>query len=260
LASAETVPRRTRIARDWLLPGVVIAAIVLAWEVLGRLFHLPDFVVPLPSVIGHELVLKGPMILSNLWVTLLEALAGFLVGNVVALGLAVVSIYSPFVDRLVMPFALAVRSIPVVALTPLLILLLGVDWKPKVAVAALVVFFPTLVNMAIGLRAVDARAFELMHVLNASRWQVLRHLRFPSSVPYFFAALKVAVPSAVLGAAVAEWINAGAGLGYLIIIATFQFQTPLLYATMVVACAATMILYWTVGLLERWLVPWREER
>jgi NitT/TauT family transport system permease protein len=159
-----------------------------------------------------------------------------------------------------MPFALAVRSIPVVALTPLLIFLLGVDWKPKVAVAALVVFFPTLVNMAIGLRAVDARAFELMHVLNASRGQVLFRLRFPSSVPYFFAALKVAVPSAVLGAAVAEWINAGAGIGYLVIIATFQFQTPLLYATMVVVCATTMVLYWSVGLLERWLVPWREER
>lgn len=245
--------------RDWLLPGLVFAGLVLAWEVLGRVFHLPDFVVPLPSVIGAELYRKGPLILNGLGVTLLEALAGFLVGNAVALTLAILSIYSPLVDRLVMPFALAVRSIPVVALTPLLILLLGVDWKPKVAVAALVVFFPTLVNMAIGLRSVDARAFELMHVLNASRWQVLLRLRFPSSVPYFFAALKVAVPSAVLGAAVAEWINSGAGIGYLIIIATFQFQTPLLYATMVVACVATMILYWGVGLLERWLVPWREE-
>lgn len=258
MGSAETAPRR--IARDWLLPLLVFAALVIVWEGLGRLFQWPDYVVPLPSVIGVELYRKGPLILTGLWVTLLEALAGFLVGNVVALTLAILSIGSPLVDRLVMPFALAVRSIPVVALTPLLILLLGVDWKPKVAVAALVVFFPTLVNMAIGLRAVDARAFELMHVLNASRWQVLLRLRFPSSVPYFFAALKVAVPSAVLGAAVAEWINAGAGIGYLIIIATFQFQTPLLYATMVVACGATMVLYWGVGLLERWLVPWREER
>jgi NitT/TauT family transport system permease protein len=246
--------------RDWLLPPLAFAGFVIVWEGLGRFFQWPDYVIPLPSVIGAELYKKGPLILNNLWVTLLEALAGFVVGNVVALALAILSIYSPLVDRLVMPFALAVRSIPVVALTPLLILLLGVDWKPKVAVAALVVFFPTLVNMAIGLRAVDARAFELMHVLNASRWQVLLRLRFPSSVPYFFAALKVAVPSAVLGAAVAEWINAGAGIGYLIIIATFQFQTPLLYATMVVACVATMVLYWGVGLLERWLVPWREER
>ena len=233
---------------------------VIVWEALGRALHWPDYVVPLPSVIGAELYKKAPVIMTGLWVTLLEAAAGFVVGNVIALALAIVSIYSPLVDRLVMPFALAVRSVPVVALTPLLILLLGVDWKPKVAVAALVVFFPTLVNMAIGLRAVDARAFELMHVLNASRWQVLLRLRFPSSVPYFFAALKVAVPSAVLGAAVAEWINAGAGIGYLIIIATFQLQTPLLYATMVVACAATMVLYWGVSLLERWLVPWREER
>jgi NitT/TauT family transport system permease protein len=248
------------VARDWLLPALVIGVLVLGWEVLGRLFDLPDFVVPLPSVIWAELVRKGPMILSNLWVTLLEALGGFLLGNLVAMALAISSIYSPLVDRIVMPFALAVRSIPIVALTPLLILLLGVDWKPKVAVAALVVFFPTLVNMAIGLRAVDARAFELMHVLNATRWQILFRLRFPSSVPYLFAALKVAVPSAVLGAAVAEWINAGAGIGYLIIIATFQFQTPLLYATMVVACVTTMVLYWSVGLLERWLVPWREER
>ena len=258
MGSAETTPRR--IARDWLLPLFVFAAVVIVWEALGRLFQWPDYVIPLPTVIGVELYRKAPLILTGLWVTLLEALAGFLVGNVVALTLAILSIGSPLVDRLVMPFALAVRSIPVVALTPLLILLLGVDWKPKVAVAALVVFFPTLVNMAIGLRAVDARAFELMHVLNASRWQVLIRLRFPSSVPYFFAALKVAVPSAVLGAAVAEWINAGAGIGYLIIIATFQFQTPLLYATMVVACVATMVLYWGVGLLERWLVPWREER
>jgi len=260
MASRETAPSWIRAAWEWILPVAVIAGLVLGWEVLGRAFGLPDYVVPLPSVIAAELVRKGGMILDNLWITLLEALGGFLLGNAVALALAVVSIYSRSVDRVVMPFALAVRSIPVVALTPLLILLLGVDWKPKVAVAALVVFFPTLVNMAIGLRAVDARAFELMHVLNASRGQVLLRLRFPSSIPYFFAALKVAVPSAVLGAAVAEWINAGAGLGYLIIIATFQFQTPLLYATMVVACATTMLLYWSVALLERWLVPWREER
>ena len=83
-------------ARDWLLPGGVIAALVLAWEVLGRVFALPDYIVPLPSVIGAELVKKGGMILSNLWVTLLEALGGFLLGNLVALGLAVTSISAPW--------------------------------------------------------------------------------------------------------------------------------------------------------------------
>jgi NitT/TauT family transport system permease protein len=230
----------------------------VAWEVLQRLTgYPPEFIAPLPSEVLLFTVEKWQFLMGHLFVTLCEAGAGFVLGNVLAVGLAVASIYNREVERAIMPFALALRSIPLIAITPVLIFLLGMGWESKVAVAVLVSFFPTLVNMVVGLRSVDHRLIELMHVLNASWWQVLVRVRLPSSWPSFFAALKIAVPSSFLGAAVAEWINASAGIGYLIIISTYQFNTVQLYATMFISTAVSALAYTAIVWLEgRWL-PWR---
>jgi NitT/TauT family transport system permease protein len=122
----------------------------------------------------------------------------------------------------------------------------------------LITFFPTLVNMVDGLRAVDPQALELMHVLSASRWEVFRYLRWPTSLPYLFSALRIASTASLLGAVVAEWIGSNAGLGYLILAATFDYRTSLLYATMAVASAIALALFGAVTLLERYAVSWRQ--
>jgi NitT/TauT family transport system permease protein len=150
-----------------------------------------------------------------------------------------------------------VRTLPIVAISPILVLLLGNGYAPKIAIAALITFFPTLVNMVDGLNAVDAQAQELMHVLSATKWEVFRYLRWPTSLPYLFSALRIASTASLLGAIVAEWIGCNKGLGYLILAATYDYRTPLLYATMAVASALALALFGLISVLEHYFVPWR---
>ncbi len=240
---------------------LIIVGVVLVWEWGERLTNYPPpYVVPLPSSIFHYLTNKWGFLMENLVVTLGEALVGFVIGNFLAIALAVGCVFSDKLERIIMPFALALRSIPTIAITPVLVFMLGVGAAPKLAVAALVTFFPTLVNMIVGLKNVDYRMLELMHVLNATKWQVLIRIRLLSSVPSLFAALKIAVPSAILGAAIAEWINASAGIGYLIIMSTYQFNADMLYATMVLTTAVTAAAYLLVIVSERLLLPWQKNR
>ncbi|MBI4639811.1 MAG: ABC transporter permease [Candidatus Tectomicrobia bacterium] len=242
-----------------LVPAGVIVGFFGAWELIQRLVgYPPDFIAPLPSSVLIFTARNWRFLLWHLAVTLAEAGAGFALGNLLAVGLAIASVYNAEIERAIMPFALAIRSIPLIAITPVLIFLLGVGWESKVAVAVLVSFFPTLVNMIVGLRSVDHRLLELMHVLNASWWQILIRVRIPSAWPSFFAALKIAVPSSILGAAVAEWINASAGIGYLIIISTYQFNTVQLYTTMFITTIVSALVYLAVVWLENQLLPWRK--
>lgn len=243
-----------------LLPWILIALFFVIWQVGQTVTdYPPEFIVPRPSDVILYTVENAAFLLEHLRVTLLEAAAGFVLGTVAAILLAIVSVYNAQLERVIMPFALALRSIPLIAITPVLILLLGLGWQSKVAVATIVVFFPTLVNMIVGLRSVDARLLELLHVLDANWQQELIRVRLPSSAPSFFAALKIAVPSSILGAAVAEWINASAGIGYLIILATYQFDPVMLYATMLVTTVVSGVAYYAVVKLEALLLPWRQQ-
>jgi hypothetical protein len=139
----------------------------------------------------------------------------------------------------------------------ILVLLFGNGYAPKIIIAALISFFPTLVNMVRGLESVEPNAVELMRVLSASPAQVFWKLRVPSSLPFLFAALKIAATSCVIGAIVSEWIGADTGLGYLITVSTFEFRTGLLYAAMVVGSAMALALFGAVILVERLVVRWK---
>jgi len=256
-AATTGAPRRGLLHRS--LPVLLIAGFFLSWEVIQRATgYPPDFIAPLPSSVVVYTGLKFRLLMENLLVTVIEATIGFVIGNVLAVGLAILSVFSKNVERAIMPFALAVRSIPIIAITPVLVFLLGMGLESKIAVAVIVSFFPTLVNMIVGLKTVDRRLLELLFVFNASKWETLVRVRLPSSMPSFFAAMKIAVPSAFLGAAVAEWINASSGIGYLIIVSTYQFNTVMLYSTMLISTLVSGLAYFAVGRLEGVLVPWQK--
>jgi NitT/TauT family transport system permease protein len=140
-----------------------------------------------------------------------------------------------------------------------LVIMLGTGYSPKVAIAALISFFPTLVNMVRGLEAVDKQSIELLRVLSASRSEVFWKVRVFASLPYLFSSLKISATSSVIGAIVAEWIGSQVGLGYLIIQATYNFNTPLLYATMTVASVMAFLFFAVIGLIERLVVTWEAD-
>jgi NitT/TauT family transport system permease protein len=242
--------------RRLLLPLVVIAVLLVVWDVAIRVFSVPAYVVPTPASVGQALVKERARLADNAIPTILESLGGFALGNLVAIAAAVAFVHNRMLQRAFYPVAVAVRTLPIVAIAPILVLMLGNGYAPKIAIAALITFFPTLVNMVEGLESVDPQAMELMHVLSARRSEVFRYVRWPSSLPYLFSAMRIASTSSVLGALVAEWIGTNKGLGYLIVLTTYDFRTALLYAAMAVTSAIALTFFFLVSILEWLLVRW----
>jgi len=242
--------------RRVLLPLLVIAGLVLVWDIVIRVFSVPDYVVPTPAAVGQALVKERARLLDNAMPTIVESVGGFALGNLVAIAAALAFVHSKALERALYPVAVAVRTLPIVAIAPIFVLLLGNGYAPKIAIAALITFFPTLVNMVEGLESADPQALELMHVLSASKTEIFRYVRWPASLPYLFSAMRIASTSSVLGALVAEWIGTNKGLGYLIVLTTYDFRTALLYAAMVVTSAIALAFFFLVSLVEWLLVRW----
>ena len=258
--SAAALPARAAPAavllRRLLLPLAVIGVLVIVWDALIRVLDIPAYVIPSPASVGQALVKERARLVDNAIPTIMESLGGFALGNLVAIATAIAFVYNKALERALYPVAVAVRTLPIVAIAPILVLMLGNGYAPKVAIAALITFFPTLVNMVEGLESADPQAMELMHVLSASKAEVFRYVRWPSSLPYLFSAMRIASTSSVLGALVAEWIGTNKGLGYLIVLTTYDFRTALLYAAMVVTSAIALAFFFLVSILEWFLVRW----
>jgi len=238
------------------LPIVIIGVLIVFWDVALRMFQIPPYVIPAPVAVGEALIKERARLWENAIPTILESLGGFALGNLVAIAAAIAFVHNKALERALYPVAVAVRTLPIVAIAPIFVLMLGNGYSPKIAIAALITFFPTLVNMVEGLESTDPQAMELMHVLSASKPEIFRHVRWPSSLPYLFSAMRIASTSSVLGALVAEWIGTNKGLGYLIVLTTYDFRTALLYAAMVVTSAIALAFFVLVSILEWLLVRW----
>lgn len=250
---------RRRVWRSLLIPALTITVLIGLWELVVVLFNVPGYIVSSPPQVARTIVSEHGMLLHNLVPTAIETGLGFLIGNGVAIIGAILFVHFKPAERALFPVAIFIRTIPIVAIAPALVIMLGTGYAPKVVVAALISFFPTLVNMARGLDSVDPQTLELMRVLSASRWETFFKVRVFASLPYLFSSLKIAATSAIIGAVVAEWIGANQGLGYLIVQATFNYQTPQLYAAMVVTSLFATVLYALVGVAERLIVRWDAE-
>ena len=251
IAAARSAAWRRR-----LLPvGAAILMLVL-WQFAVVVFHVRPFIAPAPTAVIGVLYGKFGLLIGNLVPTATEAVAGFVIGNVAAIVIATAFVYQRTAEEAFFPIAVMVHTIPVVAYAPILVLLLGNGLSAKVAIAALICFFPTLVNMTRGLRAVSQQQMELMRILSATPSEIFFKLRLKCSLPYLFAALKIAAATSVIGAIVGEWIGATTGIGALIIQATYNFDSPLLYATIVVGSAFSMAFFGVISWLESHFLKW----
>ncbi|SES32101.1 NitT/TauT family transport system permease protein [Pedococcus cremeus] len=250
--------RRPTLGR-MLLPIGVVVGLILVWQLACSVFNIPTYIIPSPVEVWQSLSENWAMLMQNTWPTLIESVLGFALGNLVAILLAVLFVHWKLAERALMPVAVFIRTIPIVAVAPVLVIMFGQGYTPKILIAALISFFPTLVNMVKGLESVDKQSLELLRVLSASRNEVLWKVRMFASLPYLFASLKIAAGNSVIGAIVAEWIGSQEGLGYLIIQATYNFNTPLLYATMTVASIMAVLFFGLIGLIERLVVTWEAD-
>jgi len=242
--------------RRRLLPIVAVVGLLVVWEIAVVVFDIKPFIAPAPSMVAKVLAAKFGMLMSNLLPTAIEALLGFLLGNAAAIAIATAFVYKRVLEESFFPVAVMINTIPVVAKAPILVLLLGNGMEPKIAIAALICFFPTLVNMTRGLRDVSPQQLELMRILSASPREVFIKLRLKNALPYLFSALKIAASTAVIGAIVGEWIGATSGIGALIIQATYNFDSPLLYATIVVGSVFSATFFGVISWAEHRLLKW----
>jgi NitT/TauT family transport system permease protein len=239
-----------------MLPFLGIAAALLVWAALVYIFKVPPFVAPSPQLVAWTLYDKFGLLMTNLWPTAVQAVLGFLLGNMAAIAIATVFVHKKTVEEAFFPVVVLVNTIPVVAKAPILVLLLGNGMEPKIAIAALICFFPTLVNMVRGLESVNPQAMELMRVLSASQREIYFKLRLQNSIPYLFSALKIAASTAVIGSIVGEWIGSTVGIGALIIQATYAFDSALLYATVIVGSTFSVLFFLSITMVERLVVRW----
>ncbi len=239
------------------IPAALFAAALTAlWQLVAGRGGIPQYLLPAPSEIARQFISSFPTLVPHLAVTALEATAGFVLGSLVAVALAVMFVHSRTLETTIYPYAIALKSVPTVALAPLFVVWFGSGLLPKILIAAIISFFPIVVNTVRGLRSVDPEAFDLFDSLSASRAQVLLKLRIPSSLPYLFAALRVSSTLAVIGAIVGEFSGADKGLGFFILISSHRLNTLDMFVGILLSSVLGIGVFYAVGCLERLLVPW----
>jgi NitT/TauT family transport system permease protein len=224
-----------------------------AWQAIVMAADIPEYLLPAPSVI---LANVDRTLAIQLGVTFVEALAGFLIASVLAFGCAVLFVRFSTLEQGLFPIAIAVKTTPIVAIAPLLVIWLGTGWWSKIVAVILICFFPVLVNAVKGLKAADAEYRELFQTLGATRSQEFRKLRIPYCLPYLFSALKISSSLAIVGAIVGEFVGATQGLGYLIMVSSAHLETATLFAAIAAAALAGIAMFYAIGWTEERVIFW----
>jgi putative hydroxymethylpyrimidine transport system permease protein len=245
----------------YALSILLLAAFVLAWQGVASLDSVDDLTLASPVETWEALRDDWSLLWDNAWVTLVEVLLGLAIAVAAGVGLAVaMHLVRPLRDA-AYPLLVASQAIPIVVLAPIFVLAFDYGIGPKLAIVALICFFPITVNLLDGLRSVEPDLLKLMRSLGASRLRTLRSVELPASLPFLFSGLKVAATVSVIGAVFGEWAGADKGLGRLVLLGNSQLQTPRVYAGIVILTLMAVSLFVLVALAERIACPWnRKER
>ncbi len=238
----------------------VLAAALLLWEGLVRWQDYPTFILPRPGRIVQKALTMAAdgSLLRHTQITVAEIAAGLLIGLTLAFVLGYWLGRSQALDRILSPYLVASQTVPVVAIAPLLVIWFGSGLLSKVLVTAIMVFFPTLVSTVVGIRNVDQDLRELMRSLRAGRRQLFVKLELPAALPVIFGGLKLSVILAVVGAIVGEFVGADEGLGFLINLGRGVLDTPMIFVAVFMIVLLAQAMYWSVTLLESYLLRWRQ--
>ncbi|MDF1514084.1 MAG: ABC transporter permease [Anaerolineae bacterium] len=235
---------------------LILSGVLVFWEGFIALVQLPPYLLPPPSLIAKTMWTQRVYYTSSAVVTLGEALGGWGLGLFIGTLTAILITLKSHLERGVLVLAILIKATPMVAIAPLLIIWFGFGALPKIIVTGLMTFFPVLINVHAGLRAVDPAILALFHALNASKLEVLIHARWPSALPYLFAAMKVVGPLAIVGAVVAEWAGASAGLGRAMWLAYANLNMPALFAGIFYSAFLSISFYLGIIILERRIIFW----
>jgi NitT/TauT family transport system permease protein len=238
---------------------LALAAFIAAWQLLVAANNYPAFILPGPGVVWAELLrsIQMPSFWSNIGVTLVEVLSGLFIGATLAVVQGYILANSPLLNSILSPLIVASQAVPIVAVAPLLAIWFGYGLTPKIVTSALIVFFPILITVASGLRAIEPNLRDLMRSLQANRRQMFFKLELPAALPIILSGLKVGATLSVIGAIVGEFVNSDQGLGFLIKQGNGEYNTARTFVALIALMVMALSMYGSVALLERKWLAWK---
>lgn len=245
--------------RRVLYPAVTVTIVLVAWHLATVILDLPEYLLPSPLVIAQTAVDTVPRMSEHARVTAIEVGLGYGAAILLALPIAVMITWFRGFQDSVYPLLVASQTIPKVAIAPLFVVWFGFSTTPKVLIVVMISFFPIVISAVVGLQSVDRDTIQLLRSMGASRWQLLRKLQFPNALPSLFGGLKVAISLAVVGAVVGEFVGSNSGLGYVLLQATGQIDTPRLFTGVAWLMAMGITLFYAVTVIEQRVTAWRED-
>jgi putative hydroxymethylpyrimidine transport system permease protein len=241
------------------LTALLLATFVAGWAWLASLDSVDDLTLASPGEVAQAFDDDWALLWDNAWVTLQEVVLGLAIAVAAGVVFAVGMHLSRALRDAAYPLLVGSQAIPIVVLAPIFVLAFDYGVGPKLAIVALICFFPITVNVLDGLRAVDAEQLKLMRSFGASRLRTLRAVELPAALPSFFSGLRVAATVSVIGAVFGEWAGADEGLGRLVLLGNNQLQTPRVYAGVVILTLMAVALFALASLAERLACPWNRK-
>lgn len=241
------------------LSALLLAAVVAVWAWVASLDSVDDLTLASPGEVFQAFEDDWSLLWDNAWVTLTEVLLGLAIAVAAGVLFAIAMHLSRALRDAAYPLLVASQAIPIVVLAPIFVLAFDYGIGPKLAIVALICFFPITVNVLDGLRAVDPEQLKLMRSFGASRLRTLRAVELPAALPSFFSGLRIAASVSVIGAVFGEWAGSDEGLGRLVLLGNNQLQTPRVYAGIVILTLMAVALFALATLAERLACPWNRK-
>jgi NitT/TauT family transport system permease protein len=244
--------------KTFLYPAIAFVVLVGVWEMSIRVFKVPNFILPTPYAV-FEALLRGyveGLFWKHFFFTLQSMVFGYVLGCTLAFMLGCLFAESRAVEQTLLPYVVALQSMPKVALAPLIIVWFGFGLESKVVMVALVCFFPMFINTAVGLKQTNPALLDLMHAFSASPWHILTRIKIPSAAGHIFAGLQIAVVLGLIGAVVAEFVSSTKGLGYLISAAAVNLETNTMFAALISLAVLGVAGSLSIRLLHSRIVFW----
>ena len=245
---------------DLAYPAGSLVGLLLLWEGAVWLFEIPLFLVPPPSLVLVETINKFPMILMHTLTTGYETLLAFLLSVAIGVPVAVSIVSSRPVERAAYPLLVASQAVPKVAIAPLLTIWFGFGLAPKVYIAFLIAFFPIVVSTVVGLKSVPTELIHLGRSMGFNPIKMFLKIRLPHALPSMFGGMQVAIALSLVGAIVAEFTGASAGLGYLLIVTIGTLDTVVMFAGILASIVLGVVLFSVVVWIEHWAIPWHSSQ
>jgi len=245
---------------SWIATPLILIAIVAIWEAYVRVFDVSPFVLPPPGAVWDSIVilLSEQKTYWNLWVTLYETVAGFVIAVFIGILLGAFLGKIRWLERTLNPLIVGLQVMPKVALIPLFIVWFGFGMTSKIVLAAVLAFFPIMTNTILGIKSVERGHCDVMLALNASRWSTFWEVELPNALPFILTGMEVGIVLATIGAIVGEYLGGSEGLGYMAVATLNAFDVNGMFAVILILTALGLVLYFLVVFLRRFVTPWHE--